>query len=364
MTGLDSTATGSFNDTIHTLGGADHAVTQIWGRSNVVLGGNFTSVNGAPCGKLVRLTTNGNVDGSFNPGGSGLDDRPWRIYQPKSSTNFQILGAFRHYNGTANPRGGMVTLDNNGVLQSNYANVSTISTTPGTVYAMEWDYNGVLIGGDFTGVGGKWHPGLARLNWDGTVDPSFLHNVDGVVTYLRQAWTDSPNNDMLVAGNFGAADGVGCTSLARYNMKNIIINTGSYYYPSTAYSLDYNFHPAVTRADGTLGTVKMAEANDNAPHNIIVGGNFDKVNGTGGLNSVALLASTGALVPGFTFAPPSGLSNIRVNAGGGMGDTYVMVGKATYGSANPWIWLAAHQHWRPGPKLRHRPVSGAERRAL
>lgn len=339
--GLDSTATGSFNDTISKLGGGgDHSVTQIFGGSNVVLAGNFSSLNGVACGHIGRLDTNGNVDPSFNVvsvspptvNGSGLDDRVKRMYQVLGSTNLQVTGAFRNYNGS--PRGCIATLSSNGVLQGNYANVSTVSTTPGTVYAIEWDYSGFLIGGDFTGVGGKWHPGLARLNWDGTVDPTFLHNVDGVVTYLRQAWTGSTNNDMLVAGNFGAVDGVGCTSLARYNMKNIIINTGFYSYLSTTYSLDYSFRPAVTRADGTLGTVRMAEANDNSPHNIMVGGNFDKVNGTGGLNSVALLASTGALVPGFTFTPPQGLSNIRVNAGGSMGDSYVMVGKATYTDPN------------------------------
>ena len=249
------------------------------------------------------------------------------------STNIQITGAFRNYNDpsiASNHRGGIATLNSNGVLQGNYANVSTVSTTPGTVYAMEWDYSGFLIAGDFTGVGGKWHGNLARLNWDGSVDPSFLHNVDGVVTYLRQAWTGSTNNDMLVAGNFGAADGVGCTSLARYNMHNIMINMGSYSYPSTTYSLDYGFRPAVTKADGTLGTVKMAETNDNAPHNIMVGGNFDKINGTGGLNSVALLTSSGALASGFSFTPPAALSNIRVNAGGSMGTAYVLVGKATY----------------------------------
>ncbi|MCX5891281.1 MAG: delta-60 repeat domain-containing protein [Deltaproteobacteria bacterium] len=329
LSDLDSRASGSFNYNISNLGGAGlHSVNQIWG---MVMGGNITTFNGATCGKLVRLTSTGTVDGTFNPGGIGLDDRPWRIYQPKSSTNFQILGAFRHYNGTANPRGGIATLNSNGVLQPNYANLSTISTTPGTVYAMEWDQSGFIIGGDFTGVGGKWHPNLARLNWDGSVDPEFLHNVDGVVHYLRQAWTGSTNNDMLVAGNFGAADGVGCTSLARYNMNS---SMGPYNYPNTTYSLDYNFRPAVTRADGTLGTVKMANANDNAPHNIMVGGNFDKVNGTGGLNSVALLASTGALVPGFTFTPPQGLSNIRVNAGGSMGTSYVMAGKANYTDPN------------------------------
>ena len=90
----------------------------------------------------------------------------------------------------------------------------------------------------------------------------------------------------------------------------------------------------MTKADGTLGTVKMAEPNNNVPYNIFTGGNFDRINGTGGLNSVALLTSSGALASGFSFTPPTGLTNIRVNAGGSGGDgmsvPYVIAGKATY----------------------------------
>ena len=200
------------------------------------------------------------------------------------------------------------------------------------MYAQEWDQTGFIIAGDFTGVGGKFHQNLARLNWDGSVDASFTSNVDGVVYYLRQAWTGSTNNQMLVAGEFGQANGLVRTSLARFNMDSSV-------FPFVKYSLDGSFNPQVTKGDGTVAKVMMAEAGDNAPHNIILGGIFDKINGTGGLNSVALLTSAGALAPGFTFTPPSGLSNIQVNAGGSMDTGYVMIGKATHsGQSRGFGW--------------------------
>ena len=72
----------------------------------------------------------------------------------------------------------------------------------------------------------------------------------------------------------------------------------------------------------------MAEADDSGL--IIVGGGFGSVNGTARTGVVRLL-STGALDTTFTFTPPSGLSKIKVNAGGNMGGKYPIVGKAIYG---------------------------------
>ncbi len=116
----------------------------------------------------------------------------------------------------------------------------------------------IMIGGDFTGVGGKFHQSLARLNWDGSTDHSFVANVDGVVSSLRLR-----DDKLLLAGHFGMALGVGRTSLARLN---------------TDYSLDNSFNPKVTKADGTLAGIRMADVDDSGL--IIIGGHFDTINGS------------------------------------------------------------------------------------
>ena len=53
---------------------------------------------------------------------------------------------------------------------------------------------------------------------------------------------------MLVAGNFGAAIGVGRTGLARL----ILFDSSPYPF------LDNSFNPKVTKADGTVGGIHMA----------------------------------------------------------------------------------------------------------
>ncbi len=319
LSGLDNTTApyASFNSGIITGGGADHSVQQVMiqGTDQVVLGGSLTAFNGTSCGHLVRLNTNGTVDTSFNnPGtpGTGADDRTFKLYQPLNQDYYQILGAFRNYNGTGTPRGGIASIDLNGNLLGNYASVTANSSTPGTVHAVESTSQGdgsIIIGGDFTGVGGKYHQNLAKLNWNGSTDHSFISNVEGVVNSLR-----SRDARLLVAGNFGTANGVGRTSVARLN---------------TDYSLDTTFFPVVTKSNGTLGGIHSTDQDDSG--SIMIMGHFDMVNASA-RSAIARLFSTGDLDTEFTFNPGSmqDLSNIRVNAGGNMGGLYPMVGKATY----------------------------------
>ena len=306
--------------------GPNGVVTQITPMSTtddrMVLSGGFTNFNTTACGYLVRLETSGSVDPTFNNLGSpgtGADDRIMR--SSGGSGGWTIFGYFRSYNGSANPRGGVASLDGNGNLIAS-PGLTISSNTAATVNAMEWDQTGFLIGGDFTGVGGKFHQNLARLHWDGSVDPSFTHNVDGIINSLR-----SNSNQMILAGNFGAADGFGRASLTRLNMDSSV-------FPNVKYSLDTSFNPLVTKVNGTLGTVMIAEVDDVAPYKIIVGGHFDFINGVS-RTAVARLLSTGALDTNFYFDPATVplLSNIRVNAGGNMGDVYPMVGRAIYNSS-------------------------------
>ena len=139
LSGLDNTTSpyASFNSGIISGGGANHSVQYGYVQwPNIILAGTFTSFNGSSYGHLVRLNANGVVDNSFNPGGSGLDDRPFRLFSPPNVSVVKLVGAFRNFNGT--PRGGIAVLNTDyGALQPSYANLTVNSDTPGTVYAEE-----------------------------------------------------------------------------------------------------------------------------------------------------------------------------------------------------------------------------------
>ena len=199
---------------------------------------------------------------------------------------------------------------------STYANVTANSNTPGTVLAVEEGLPGgsIIIGGDFTGVGGKFHQNLAVLNWDGSTNHSFVSNVDGVVNSL----TSRDGNKLLLAGNFGSALGVGRTSLAR-----LIVDSSPY--PI----LDNSFNPKVTKADGTVGGIHSIDQDDSG--SIMITGHFDLVNASA-RSAIARLFNTGDLDTSFNFDPASmpGLTNIRVNGADSTGVVHPMAGKASY----------------------------------
>jgi uncharacterized delta-60 repeat protein len=262
-------------DTSFSTSGPNGSVAQVSIQTDdkIVLAGNFSSFNGAPCGYLVRLYAEGGLDSSFNNGGSGADDRIFRMKDNGSLTAWYIFGAFRTYNGASRP--GIASLSLDGALTDAYTGLTTESATLGTVYALARQSDGkFLIGGDFTGVRGKYRGGFARLNPDGTLDTTFKGGIDG--TYVRGI-TIQPDGKILLAGYFGAVQQYACTSLAR-------LNSDSYF--------DTTFKPIVTKLDGSVSDLKQAKLRQNGQ--IMVAGHFRTVNGQS-RTTVARLNANGTL---------------------------------------------------------------------
>jgi hypothetical protein len=325
LSGLDNTA--NFNTNINTLGGANLAVQQILMQgSQPVIAGSFTSFNGTNYGHLVRLlsgsTTSGMVDTSFNYSGSppvpnaGADDHIFRIYRPLNQPTLQILGSFQTYNGSANPRHCIANLNGaTGAVNSAYAAVNpttTGSAAIGTVYAIGeiwgnegtnwWNY--LVIGGDFTGVNGKFNKNLAFLNKDGTLPDRNGGSTEGTVKSIRGLGDGS----VVIAGNFGYSLGVGCTGLLHLTSEG---------------RADYTVRPVITKADGTVADLHNTDMNEDVSDKLAIMGKFAYVYDSSGTprsrTAFALLNSDGSLdtyTPSFQI-PNS--SNIHVNTGGSMG---------------------------------------------
>ena len=337
LTGLDNT-TNNFNDTISSLGGANFGADQILiNEGQPILSGIFTSFNGTPCGHITRLNYSpsagyGTVDTAFNTNaGIGADDRPFRLYQPTGSSSLQILGAFKHYYNATTDRGGIATLDVNGNLQSSYADVAANSSTPGTVYAVNKVYlptgqfSGqldIVIGGDFTGVNGKYNQNLAYLNLDGSLDPDRAGMMveGGPVKSISEEW----NGQVLVAGNFARAKGYGCTGLARLNSDS---------------SFDTNFKPIISQANGTSADLHRANYEDSTSH-ITISGMFAKIADASHTlqprSVIALLYDNGTLYDYFDAKINiNGGTNFYGNDGGQVGGgNYGVAGYVKYGDSN------------------------------
>jgi uncharacterized delta-60 repeat protein len=133
----------------------------------------------------------------------------------------------------------------------------------------------VVVGGDFTQIGGAERHCVARLNTDGTADATFNPGVQGgsVFFVVRQG-----DGKIIIAGSFLEVNGVDRKYIARLNEDG---------------SLDSGFVPGAgpsSDVDGGLGLQSDGK--------IIIAGNFSSVNGVT-RNDMARLNSDGTLDESF-----------------------------------------------------------------
>jgi uncharacterized delta-60 repeat protein len=244
-----------FNDNVR------HLSIQPDGR--VVVVGEFTSYNGTPANKIVRLNTNGSVDATFNLGlgANNLIDHISVLPNGK----LLIAGEFTSYNGVARNR--LALLNSNGSLDTLF-NIG--SGANGTVEVAELQPDGrILFGGSFTTYNGVARNYIARILSNGSLDTSFVPT--SLVGSLVKAIHVQPNGLILVGGMF----------------TNSTLTTGIRRLTSTG-SLDNSFQAGPT-GFGSIHSIRV-----NSIGELLIGGEFSSFQGIP-RSRVAKLKSNGKL---------------------------------------------------------------------
>ena len=120
----------------------------------------------------------GSLDASFNPG-YGVDGTVSAL-AVQADGKVIVAGQFSHVNGQT--RGNLARLNPDGSLDPSFqtpvfAGAYSSDSTYVNAVALQPDGR-LLVGGVFTQVGGERHAGLVRLNADGGVDGSFAPSFD------------------------------------------------------------------------------------------------------------------------------------------------------------------------------------------
>jgi uncharacterized delta-60 repeat protein len=138
----------------------------------VVIGGAFSSYNGSNRSRLARVNANGSIDTFINNGagsGAGVDIRAIAI-QPDGK--IIIGGDFVDFGATTRDR--LVRLNSNGTLDGGFIPTISSAGASGRVNSITLQPDGkVIIGGAFTQFSGEQRIGIARLNTNGWVDTTF-----------------------------------------------------------------------------------------------------------------------------------------------------------------------------------------------
>ena len=241
--------------------------------NKILLGGLFTSYNGTSKNYIIRLNSDGSIDGTFSIG-TGFDATIYSIVV-QSDTNILVGGSFTSYNGTN--RRYLVKLTSTGSVDSTnitstYYDFLNNSGSTITVQSIKIQTDGkILIAGEFSGFKKSIYSRIVRVNSDLTLDTSFVVGT-GFNSTVNCIDIQS-DGKVLAGGSFSSYNGTSRVRIARLNSDG---------------TLDTSFVVG-TGFDNTVNFIKVQPDNK-----ILVGGSFTSYNGTS-VNRIVRLNLDGSI---------------------------------------------------------------------
>lgn len=180
----------------------------------IIVGGVFTSYNGTTANRIIRLNTDGSIDGAFVTG-TGFGNRVFGItIQPDGK--ILVLGEFTIYNGTAINR--VVRLNTNGSIDGTFVVGTGFNNIPRKA-SIQADGK-FIICGEFTNYNGTTVNRIARLNTDGSIDGTFATGT-GFNDFTENTHI-LPDGKIYVFGGFTSYNGTTANRIIRLNTNGSI----------------------------------------------------------------------------------------------------------------------------------------------
>ena len=309
----------------------------------ILVGGNFTEVNGQPASRLARLLPNGTLDAAYNVGTGPNNTVLSILIQTNGGAQFNgsavISGSFTQVNGQA--RGRVARVFDNGTLDASFgttvgAGTSMVSTVASVAQLGTGQF---VAAGNFTQYDGVAKTGVVRLTATGANDPVFTAVAEARGTISLAV--PLANGQTLISGTFSEFNGTpvtGGTTVRRLNANGSLDQTYSTTYSGliatqpdgTFYSLTTvgtQFQLVRTLASGavdnaytslpfgatnTVGLAPFQGAVAQSDGKLLVFGNFPSYGGVA-RNGIARLNANGTLDNTFT-PPTSTIARVIVSA--------------------------------------------------
>lgn len=336
-TPLDGTFNASLNGSVSSIA--------LQSDGKVVIGGGFTSVNGAPKSYFARLNADGSLDSTFAP-----VNGPAQFVSRVAVVGSDIYAAAGD---------GLRRFDSNGTQTWHYAmNVPAFAVD---------SQSRVIIGGQFSRLDGQPHRNIGRLTSAGVIDASFATAIgccagEGVHALATQGdavlaggMFQSVNETNVVshfarlAGD-GSFDGTFTGTAAPRVVAIVPLADGRILRVSEQ---GMGMHLANGAEDSSFSPVSAGGSEDrfvtaalDASGRVVAGGNFT-VNGGANRSYVARFNADGTLDSTFALAP-----NAQVNTVAVQPDGQVLIGGwFTEVNGSPRVGLARIQLEETGPAL-------------
>jgi uncharacterized delta-60 repeat protein len=174
--------------------------TAIQTDGKILAGGDFISFNGTPRNRIVRLNANGSLDASFNIG-RGFDQDVLLMFI-QADGKIVVGGYFTTYNGATNNH--ITRLNTDG---SRDASFNPGTGANGSVRSLAVQTDGkFVIGGGFTEINGTPRNYITRLHTDGSLDTLF--NPGSGYNGIVLSTTIQADGKIIAGGNFTSFNGI------------------------------------------------------------------------------------------------------------------------------------------------------------
>ncbi len=250
----------------------------------VIVGGGFTTYNGAAVNTIVRLNTDGSLDNSFNGGNFTGNVMAVAL---QSDGKIVVAGVFDTFNGIS--RNGIVRLNADGSLDSSFDPGTGFNGNVNTILVQ--DDGKVMAGGSFSSINGTARSSIARLNANGSLDNSFnpgtgFNAPTGPMSLPVQSIALQADGKVVVGGAFTSYNGISRNGVVRLHTEG---------------SLDETFNTG-TSFNSAVSSVALQEDGK-----LVVGGAFIGFSSMLRQGVVRLLANG---IPDITFNPFSGFDSV------------------------------------------------------
>jgi uncharacterized delta-60 repeat protein len=231
---------GGLDTSFHTGSGANNIVytSCLQTDGKIVIAGKFTNYGGATANYIARLNTNGSLDPSFAPVGTGVSSTVLGS-AIQADGKIIIVGNFYNYNQIASP--GIARLNTDGSLDTTFHVGSGVDYIVETI-SVQTDGK-IVIGGAFTIYNGSPANKIVRLNTNGTLDPTF--NAGGGADNTVYTSVLQTDGKIIISGLFISYNGTSVNGLARLNTNGSLDNTYN-----VGSGLDHNATTLAMQVDG------------------------------------------------------------------------------------------------------------------
>jgi uncharacterized delta-60 repeat protein len=200
----------------------------------ILVGGNFSTYSGVNRNNIIRLNTDGSIDTSFVIG-TGFNNNVQTILL-QSDGKILVGGAFSDYNSFSNLR--LIRLTSNGSIDGNQCNriavlndngnfnnsfvIGTGFNSPVLSITLQADGK-ILVGGQYNEYSGVSSNYIIRLNSDGSIDESFVIGTGfNQVVFTIELQSDGK---ILVGGGYNEYSGVSSNRIIRLNTDGSVDNS-------------------------------------------------------------------------------------------------------------------------------------------